>query len=278
MRGFLRLYDMASPQKENGFTPIAHELLEAFILAKFTEYQRKIVLFIWRKTYGWNKKEDDISNSQFVIGTGINKGNVSRTIKELKNAKVVISRDNKLKVNKNYEEWKVISRDNKSYLTGKQKVISTATTIESRKKLQKKDIRSGDKSPHEKKDMKYQKNENDFGDDGLPDIDADTGEQMKVQPLKIALPVLDLLRLFEPVNPAYYLFTRNKTEIAAIRRLRDTYGEEKLVSVIKALPQIISQPYAPRITSPYQLETNLGKLTAFISQDKNNKKSWTIAG
>ena len=126
--------------------------------------------------------------------------------------------------------------------------------------------------------MKYQKNENDFGDDGLPDIDADTGEQMKVQPLKIALPVLDLLRLFEPVNPAYYLFTRNKTEIAAIRRLRDTYGEEKLVSVIKALPQIISQPYAPRITSPYQLETNLGKLTAFISQDKNNKKSWTIAG
>ena len=183
MRGFLRLYDMASPQKENGFTPIAHELLEAFILAKFTEYQRKIVLFIWRKTYGWNKKEDDISNSQFVIGTGINKGNVSRTIKELKNAKVVISRDNKLKVNKNYEEWKVISRDNKSYLTGKQKVISTATTIESSKDIiQKKDI-----PPTAEKLMKPQKDENDFSDVGEKQIQVDTQEEEDTEtPRRIA--------------------------------------------------------------------------------------------
>jgi hypothetical protein len=119
-----------------------------------------------------------------------------------------------------------------------------------------------------KKDMIRQKDENEHGDDNLPVINMDTGEREVVTPLKPALPVLDLLRLFQPVNPSYYLFTRNKTEIAAIKRLRDTYGTEKLSALIQALPEIISKPYAPRITSPYQLETQMGKLKAFIDQEE----------
>lgn len=125
---------MASPQKENGFTPIANELLEAFVIHKFTEYQRVIILFIFRKTYGWSKKEDWISNSQFVEGTGISKGNISRTLKELKLLKVVICRDNKLSINKDWEKWGVICRDNKSYLYREQKVICTASTKERKQK------------------------------------------------------------------------------------------------------------------------------------------------
>lgn len=113
---------MASPQKENGFTSLSNELLEAFIIYKFTEYERVIVLHIWRKTYGFSKKEDWIANSQFVEATGINKGNVSRTITALKKKNVVISINNHLSINKDWESWKVISRDNNSYLYRLQKL------------------------------------------------------------------------------------------------------------------------------------------------------------
>lgn len=112
---------MASPQTENGYTRIANELLEAFIYASFTEYQRKVVLYIWRKTYGFGKKGDWIANSQFVVGTGIAKGHVSRTVKELEIARVVTRRGNYLSVNKDFTQWlKVTRRGNSSYSTGTQ--------------------------------------------------------------------------------------------------------------------------------------------------------------
>jgi len=113
---------MANPQRENGYTAIANELLEVFIFTKFSDYQRRVILAIWRKTYGFNKKEDWIANSQFVSLTGMNKGNVSRALNELVTGKVVIRRDNKVSVNKDWEEWRVIRRDNKSYPTGYQKL------------------------------------------------------------------------------------------------------------------------------------------------------------
>lgn len=104
---------MASPQKENGFTGIANELIEMFCRVKMPEYERVIVLYIWRKTYGFGKKEDWISNSQFVKATGIDKSNISRGLRNLKKKKIVVCRDNKyLSVNKNWEEWTVVCRDN----------------------------------------------------------------------------------------------------------------------------------------------------------------------
>ena len=120
---------MANPQKENGYTAIANELLDALGLVKLTDYEKTVVIHIWRKTYGFSKKEDWISNSQFVLATGINKGNISRTIKSLRNKGIVICRDNKyLRVNKNWEEWKVICRDNKKLSVEKLRVICRATT------------------------------------------------------------------------------------------------------------------------------------------------------
>ena len=113
---------MASPQKENGYTPIANELLEAFIVYRFTEYQRLVILHIWCKTYGFNKPHDWIANSQFVEATGIRKGHISRTLSELKELSIVTSTGNKIRVNKDWESWKVTPRGNNSYLYRSQKL------------------------------------------------------------------------------------------------------------------------------------------------------------
>jgi phage replication O-like protein O len=59
---------MASPQLENGYTKIANELLD--VLMRHPEVMKgslfQVIAVVWRKTYGWDKKEDSISISQFV--------------------------------------------------------------------------------------------------------------------------------------------------------------------------------------------------------------------
>ena len=54
------------PEIDDGHTKIANELLDAIIGHDFSKRQLKILLFIMRKTYGWNKSEDDIARSQLM--------------------------------------------------------------------------------------------------------------------------------------------------------------------------------------------------------------------
>lgn len=83
------------------------------------------------------------------------------------------------------------------------------------------------------------------------------------------------ISLFKELNPSYEMLFRNKTERSASSRLLSKYGMEKMTATLEGLPDIISRPYAPRITTPNELEKNLGKLIAFVNQNKNlikNKK------
>ncbi len=110
-----------NPQKENGYTPIANEILEALGGFRVSGECWQILVIIWRKTYGYQKKQDKISNSQFVQLTGLKKGNVSRALSKLITSNIVIKIDNnhggipEYGFNKKYKEWNqtVIKIDNK---------------------------------------------------------------------------------------------------------------------------------------------------------------------
>lgn len=86
----------------------------------------------------------------------------------------------------------------------------------------------------------------------------------------------DLIYLFKEVNPSYEQLFKNKTQRSCLERLLKKWGLEKLTEMIKALPQIISKKYAPRITNPYLLETKLGELVAFIQQEQDKKPKIAI--
>lgn len=97
---------MASPQTENGYTKIANEIMEALMQTQLSGYQSRILFAIWRKTYGWNKKEDKILSSQLAELTGILLPHVSFTVKNLINRNMITEIGKNLSFNKNYEEWK----------------------------------------------------------------------------------------------------------------------------------------------------------------------------
>lgn len=112
---------MKSPQKENGYVAIASELYDAMALFRISGECEQVLKVVIRKTYGYNKKEDAIANSQFVKATGLSKGNVSRALSKLITNRLVIKTDNNkrtgniYKFNKDYSEWIpfVIKSDNK---------------------------------------------------------------------------------------------------------------------------------------------------------------------
>lgn len=89
--------------------------------------------------------------------------------------------------------------------------------------------------------------------------------------------VNELIEIFKGVNPSYERFFGNKTERIATERLLAKYGREKLENIIRALPAIISKPFAPKITTPYILEKRLGELIAFVNQEKTRNGSSKIA-
>ena len=80
-----------------------------------------------------------------------------------------------------------------------------------------------------------------------------------------------LIDLFKDVNPSYKKLFGNKTERKAITELVEQFGYEKIEATIKALPGVIAKPYAPKITTPYQLQRDLGKLIAFVNQERGRQ-------
>jgi phage replication O-like protein O len=83
----------ACPQKQNGYVPIANEIYDALIGIRIPGEAEQCLKLIIRKTYGYNKKEDAISLSQFCSFTGLKKPNVCKAIRKLKE---IIGKDHKL--------------------------------------------------------------------------------------------------------------------------------------------------------------------------------------
>lgn len=109
---------MADVQPENGFTIIAHELLEVVPKYKFNGTQLRIIMVVWRNTYGFGRKDHEMSITFFVKATGLGKTQIDRELKTLIEKKVLVvtkqstfTKSRKLGFNKHYDEWSVEMTD-----------------------------------------------------------------------------------------------------------------------------------------------------------------------
>lgn len=108
------LANAGSPQLEDGHTRIANELLDKVILFDFSKRQYQVLLFIIRKTYGFHKKQDQISYSQIEAATGLDHSAAVKTVSELVSMNVVSKQHGQhsqvIGINKNYMSWVVVSK------------------------------------------------------------------------------------------------------------------------------------------------------------------------
>ncbi len=125
---------MANPQKEAGYTPISNELLGAIYGTDFTATELKVLLFIFRFTYGFSRKECEISLTFISKGVGISKRYISSTVSKLVDDNVLVivkehtdTQSRVIRINKDYEEWKnhIIVQQMKQNSTGEAESITT---------------------------------------------------------------------------------------------------------------------------------------------------------
>jgi len=109
---------MASPQKENGFTSIANELLVKIYQSSFSLRELRIILAVMRFTYGFQRKSAQLSISFLSQATKIPLRHVQFTVKNLisKNVLIVVNEfrglhSRKIKLNKNYDCWELVLTD-----------------------------------------------------------------------------------------------------------------------------------------------------------------------
>ena len=105
---------MASPQPDK-FTMISNELMDAIIKFDFSKRQMKVLLYVIRKTYGFHKKADTMTNGEIAKATGLRRQHVVDAVTELKTMQALhVEKSglhvrggevNLIGINKDYEQW-----------------------------------------------------------------------------------------------------------------------------------------------------------------------------
>lgn len=94
---------------EDGFMRVANEITDSLLMADLTVRQMKVMLAIMRKTYGFNKPMDRLTNTQIAAMTGIHHTHVCAAKRQLIERKFLIADGVKIGVNKVVSQW--ISQD-----------------------------------------------------------------------------------------------------------------------------------------------------------------------
>lgn len=232
---------MANPQKENGFTPIAHEVLEELVKARLLGAELSMALFVIRKTWGYQKKQDIISFSQFQKGLGISRMTISKTIKNLVARKIlvktaILGEKTSFSFNKDYEKWVV-----NTPLLVKHKWVSSKAGYTKTSKA--------GYTHNRKKDNTKER--------------AEQSSEINT-----------LIKSFEIINPASKKFYGIPPQRKACQMLIDIYSFERVKRVIElTLPRTNGLQFFPTITTPLQLQDKWATLESAVKRYQAEKLS-----
>ena len=104
---------MANPQIKNGYTRIANELLEAICRLNISGNEMRILLYIIRRTYGFNTSYAEIPLSDISCAVGMRREHIQKALKKLSGKKIIEvrtyggSKSQTISVIKDYQKWNV---------------------------------------------------------------------------------------------------------------------------------------------------------------------------
>lgn len=249
---------MASPQKENGYTAIANELLEALCSYNFpakASVPPRLVLFVIRKTYGYHKKTDTISISQFQEGIGEkNRSNLVYWLNYLVQAKILVKEkvsnmQVKYGLNKDYKQW--------------------LEPVQVRLLVQTRSWTSASTSTKTSASTRTYKRKKDITKEITTGVASNAGAKAVTYNPKGA----EIIKAFSEFNPACSKYYGNKTQRAACDHLIEVHGLEKVLAVVAILPKTNTMQYVPTITTPYALDEKWASLESAMLKKKAEQTS-----
>lgn len=102
---------------EDGYTRIANSLLDTIISSALTLRETKVLLFIIRNTYGYNRKERALSHKYISAGTGISYSKIAAVINALQSKNIIFrtaahgSHPQKIMINTKLNEWNILPQN-----------------------------------------------------------------------------------------------------------------------------------------------------------------------
>jgi phage replication O-like protein O len=126
---------------DDGFMRVANELTDQLLLADLTARQLKIMLAVMRKTYGFNKSMDRITNTQIAAMTGIHHTHVCSSKRQLIERGFLVQGGSKVGINKYVSMWdmKKISQSSECLADSANKSLAETANTHSLKQLNTKD-------------------------------------------------------------------------------------------------------------------------------------------
>ncbi|MFW1003789.1 replication protein, partial [Cronobacter sakazakii] len=108
---------------DDGYAKLSNMLLEEYAGADLTKRQFKVLLAILRKTYGWNKPMDRISDSQIseIAKLPVKRCNEAKL--ELVRMGIIKQQGGMFGPNKNVSEWRIPQNEGISLKTGDKKSL-----------------------------------------------------------------------------------------------------------------------------------------------------------
>ncbi|MCR5076098.1 MAG: replication protein [Ruminococcus sp.] len=106
---------MANPQLSNGYVRIANELLEAICRLNISGNEMRILLYIIRRTYGFNKSYAEIPLSEISTAVGMRREHIQKALKKLSGKNIIElhtysgTKSQTISIVKDYQKWNVES-------------------------------------------------------------------------------------------------------------------------------------------------------------------------
>jgi phage replication O-like protein O len=228
---------MANPQKENGFTPISNEILDNLVKLRIPPSEKDLCMFVLRKTYGFHKKTDRISLTQFELATLLSRPTVVKSLKNLITRNILVKAGLLFSFNKNYDSW----------------VVNAGLLVKSCNLYGKRGLTKNGKRGLTYKRKKIMTKE-------IPELRSEN--------------VVSIIKSFENINPATKRMYGNTNQRKACLDLIEDYGFEKVIKVInEVLPKSNELEYFPTITTPTQLRDKWVALESAIKKYQSKKLS-----
>lgn len=228
-------------QVENGnFTRIVNPLIEELIKIPFKGCELAVILFIIRKTYGFQKKQDEISLTQFEEALGRSRPVIVKALKNLqlvgvlKLVKVGSSKtsSNLWEIEKYHKNWKLVNLP---------KLVKHRATTS--------------KASH-KKLVKVPKHTKENTKENTKEILSAKADQIN-----------QILDIFYKINPN--INYGNKTSRKAVDWMINKYGLDDLILITKYACHVQGEQYAPTITTPHQLKEKMAQLKIYHEKQKS---------
>ena len=210
---------MADVQLEKGYTRLANSILENMAKIKLSPTQYRILFVVWRYTYGFKRKEHDLSLSFLSEATGCNKRHIQRELKLLEEKNVIHQTVKhgsfrKISFNKNYTEWGTVGEIDNTQNQTVGEIDDTAigeiddTTVGEIDNQERKNLKKNIKKDDDMKNNPFNEYEKNFGilSSGIiEEFNYWIDESQFTDPEGIICEVIKRAKLQSPRNPAKYI-------------------------------------------------------------------------